>query len=87
MLSALDFAIGPSAEIALVGQPDAFLLAYRKHYLPRTVIAAGESKIELMRGRQPSGGRPTAFVCENFVCKQPVTDVLEFERSISPRLS
>jgi uncharacterized protein YyaL (SSP411 family) len=86
MLSALDFAIGPSAEIALVGDSDAFLSAYRKHYLPRTVIAAGESQIELMKGRQSRAGKPTAFVCENFVCKNPVTEVSEFEQLISPQL-
>ena len=24
-------------------------------------------------------GKPTAYVCENFTCKQPVTDVAAFE--------
>ena len=48
MLAAVDFAIGPSAEIALVGGTGEFLSAYRKQYLPRTVIAAGESDIALL---------------------------------------
>ena len=80
MLAAVDFAIGPSAEIALVGGTGEFLFSYRKQYLPRTVIAAGESDIALLRGRKATGGKPTAFICENLTCKQPVTDVSEFEK-------
>src|SRR5678816_1960848 len=45
MLAAVDFAIGPSAEVALVGGTGKLLPVYRKQYLPRTVIAAGESDI------------------------------------------
>ena len=52
MLAAVDFAIGPSMEIALVGGTGEFLSAYRKRYLPRTVIAAGESDIALLRERK-----------------------------------
>ena len=80
MLAAVDFAIGPSAEIALVGGTGEFLASYRKQYLPRTVIAAGESDIALLRGRKATDGKPTAFICENLACKQPVTDVSEFEK-------
>jgi uncharacterized protein YyaL (SSP411 family) len=80
MLAAVDFAIGPSTEVALVGGTGEFLSAYRKRYLPRTVIAAGSSAIALLQGRTAIEGRPTAYVCENLACKQPVTDVGEFER-------
>jgi uncharacterized protein YyaL (SSP411 family) len=80
MLSAVDFAIGPSSEIALVGGTEPFLTAYRKRYLPRTVIAAGESDFAVLRGRSEVEGKPTAYVCENLSCKQPVNDVAEFEK-------
>jgi len=80
MLAAADFAIGPSSEIALVGGVGPFLPAYRKRYLPRTVIAAGESDIALLQGRRALDGKPTAYVCENLSCKQPVTDPAEFEK-------
>ena len=82
MLAAVDFAIGPSTEIALVGGTGEFLSAYRKRYLPRTVIAAGVSEIALMQGRTAIDGKPTAYVCENLACKQPVTDVGEFEQML-----
>jgi uncharacterized protein len=80
MLAAADFAIGPSAEIALVGGTEPFLSAYRRRYLPRTVIAAGQSDIALLRGRSALAGQPTAYVCENLSCRQPVTSLAEFEK-------
>jgi hypothetical protein len=82
MLAAVDFAVGPSMEIALVGGTGDFLAAYRKRYLPRTVIAAGAGEIALLRGRHPVGEKPTAFVCEQLACKAPVTTVEEFEKLI-----
>lgn len=82
MLAAVDFAIGPSMEIALSGGTGELLRAYRKKYLPRTVIAAGESDFALLRDRKPVGGKATAYVCENLACKQPVTDVAEFEKLV-----
>jgi len=80
MLAAVDFAVGPSMEIALVGETADLLTAYRRKYLPRTVIAAGDSDIALLRDRKSVNGKPTAYVCENLACKQPVTDVREFEK-------
>jgi uncharacterized protein YyaL (SSP411 family) len=79
MLAAADFAIGPSMEVALVGGTGDLLAAYRAKYLPRTVIAAGQSDIALLKDRKSIDGKPTAYVCENLACKQPVTDVSEYE--------
>jgi uncharacterized protein YyaL (SSP411 family) len=67
-------------EIALAGGTGQLLAAYRKKFLPRTVIAAGESTIALLKDRKAIGGKPTAYVCQNLACKQPVTDVAEFEK-------
>jgi uncharacterized protein YyaL (SSP411 family) len=79
LLAAVDFAVGPSIEIALVGSPDGFLSAYRSRYLPRTVIASGTSDIALLRDRPMVEGKPTAYVCENLTCKAPVTSIEDFE--------
>jgi uncharacterized protein YyaL (SSP411 family) len=75
MLAAVDFWLGPSAEIVLAGGEEPFVAAYRKRYLPRTVIA-------LFNDRPLLDGKPTAYVCENLSCKQPVNDVGEFEKLI-----
>ena len=80
MLAAGDFLTGPSQEVALAGQPDLFLPALRRHYLPRTVVAAGESDhIALLKNRDLVDGKPTAYLCENYVCKKPTTEVSIFE--------
>jgi uncharacterized protein YyaL (SSP411 family) len=83
MLAAVDFSIGPSTEIALIGSAEPFLTALRKRYAPRTVVAVGpEPRIALLRDRTMVNGQPTAYVCENFTCKQPVTDVAAFEAQL-----
>jgi len=83
MLAAWDFHVGPSKEIALVGTPDAFLVELRKGYKPRTVIAAGsDQRIALLREPPQVNGQPTAYVCENFTCKQPATSVEIFRQQL-----
>ncbi len=75
LLSAADYLIGPSREIAVVGSAEPFLDAIRGQYLPRTVIAAGEpDSVALLNGRTAIDQRPTAYLCENYVCSQPTVD-------------
>jgi uncharacterized protein YyaL (SSP411 family) len=84
MLAAADFYVGPAKEIAIVGKPDEFLAAVRKHYLPRAVVAAGGAdQVALLRDRPMIDGQPTAYVCENFTCKQPVTDAAAIEEQLA----
>jgi uncharacterized protein len=87
LLEAIDFHLGPSKEIAVIVASKAdhsFVTSYRKRYMPRTVIAAGESgTIALLRDRTAIGGKSTAYVCENMTCQRPVTDIVEFENQIA----
>ncbi len=62
-------------EVAIVG-PDAHQLASAiwEGYYPNVVLATsldGSEPIPLLRGR--ADGTTRAFVCENFICEQPVT--------------
>ena len=83
MLAAVDFFFGPAKEIAIVGSPDAFVPVLRNRYLPRMVVAAGSSNsIALLRDRPMVDGKPTAYVCEDFTCKHPVTDAAAFEEQL-----
>lgn len=83
MLAALDFYIGPSKEIAIVGAPDTFLEAFRAKYLPRAVVAAGtDLSLSLLQNRPMIDGKPTAYVCENLACRQPVTDPTAFKAQL-----
>jgi uncharacterized protein YyaL (SSP411 family) len=74
MLSALDFFLGPSKEIVISGSAEAFLEVLRKRYLPRTVV--------VRQDRPMIDGKPTVYVCENFTCKQPTTDVGTFQEMV-----
>jgi uncharacterized protein YyaL (SSP411 family) len=74
-LSALDFLIGPSYSVTVVGdlkEKDTaeMLNAIRKHYLPSTVIALkNPSKAGL--GYEQIEGKATAYVCQNQTCLPP----------------
>jgi uncharacterized protein YyaL (SSP411 family) len=82
-LSALDFALGPVQEAAVLGdRSDARTAALVEvlwgAYRPRTITAvsawppAGNSP-PLLHDRPLLDGQPTAYVCQNFVCRRPVT--------------
>jgi hypothetical protein len=57
--------------------------AIYNEYIPNKVVAflpeddlrrkELETQLPLLRGKRMLAGQPTAYVCENFVCKQPVT--------------
>jgi uncharacterized protein YyaL (SSP411 family) len=82
-LSAMDFALAPVVEIAVVGDPAAdetrkLLAPATVGYRPNQVLAASadpeSSAVPLLGGRFAIDGRPTAFVCRNFACRQPVNE-------------
>jgi hypothetical protein len=87
-LTNMDFSLGPTLQLALVGPPgdvgmDAFAQVFNQHYLPRLVIAAGESGSQmapsLLEGREMVDGLPTAFLCQGFTCKLPTNSPQELE--------
>jgi uncharacterized protein YyaL (SSP411 family) len=81
---ALERTLAAPMEIAIVGDPSdpaTAELAAEVHtrYLPNavTVTAApgqGADLTPLLADRPLVGGRPTAYLCERFACKAPVTD-------------
>jgi uncharacterized protein len=84
-LCALDLSVGPSREVAIVGDPgDEATRALvdevvAKRYLPNVVLAVGApadrraERVPLLRARPAVDGRATAYVCEGFACRLPVT--------------
>jgi uncharacterized protein len=83
-LCALDLWLGPSREIAIVGDPEApatkALLdeVVAARFLPNVVVALAPPGVvpdglPLLEDRPQRDGAPTAYVCERFACKQPVT--------------
>ncbi|HLV81273.1 MAG TPA: thioredoxin domain-containing protein, partial [Chthonomonadaceae bacterium] len=94
MLGALDFYLSTPKEIALVGDPaepamQALIRAIFRPYLPNKVVAlalrpdAAPSFLSLLADRPLRDGRPTAYVCENFTCQEPVTVASALERQLT----
>ena len=82
-LCALEFYLSRPKEIAIVGdrsrQDTGSLLAevYRR-FLPNRVLIGKHPSgdldtLPLMQGRKQQDGKATAYVCQNYVCKLPVT--------------
>jgi uncharacterized protein YyaL (SSP411 family) len=78
LLRALDFHLAGTKEVALVGDDLAGLAAVvRDELRPHLVLAGGKegtSSPPLLANRPMVDGRPTAYVCESFACRAPVTD-------------
>jgi uncharacterized protein YyaL (SSP411 family) len=85
-LSALDFHLGPVAEVALVWRPGeeralAPLLdtVFGRYQPNRVLVGAAEGSaagagLPLLAERSTMSGRPTAYVCRHYVCQLPVTE-------------
>ncbi len=93
-LTALDFHLGPVAEVALVlpaGPEDAASLVREifGRYLPnRVVVGAAQGSpaaagMPLLTDRPAVDGRPTAYLCRRFVCQAPVTDPQALARQLA----
>lgn len=85
-LCALDFYLSKPKEIALVGRVGdpamkSFMNVITRRYLPNKVLAGGDPdelartiSIPLLHDRGMIQSRPTAYLCENYVCQAPTTD-------------
>jgi uncharacterized protein YyaL (SSP411 family) len=83
-LYAMDFAVGPVNEVAILGDLDnlntqALSDAVWRQYRPRTIAAIspfppGPNCPPLLENRPLKDGLSTAYVCHNFICDQPTTD-------------
>jgi uncharacterized protein YyaL (SSP411 family) len=76
LLQAIDFHLARVREVALVGDDTTALeRTVRSRFRPHVVLAGGPADgVALLAGREPVDGRATAYVCENFACRLPVTD-------------
>jgi uncharacterized protein len=86
-LCALDLYLGPSYEVAVVGDPGASDTkalvdeVTRTRWRPNLVLAIASPKdgdaarpVALLADRPPIDDHATAYVCQRFVCRLPVTE-------------
>jgi len=83
-LSAAENVLGNMKQVAVVAKSrdesfNEMLRAIRKTYRPNIIVAASiqpdEADPALLEHRTPLDNKPTAFVCENFVCKLPTSEI------------
>jgi uncharacterized protein YyaL (SSP411 family) len=83
-LSAIDFSLSSPKEVAIVGKDAAdiqpLLQEVWRKYLPNKVVAPGfvdetAGSIPLLENRPLLDGRATAYVCQNYTCRQPVNNI------------
>ena len=88
MLAALDFHLGTPKQVVLAGDPSggamqALLDVVHSTYVPNKVLlfADGGTGQEYLgqnnpaiRAMVPAGGKATAYVCENYVCRLPTSE-------------
>ena len=76
LLQAIAFHLATVREVALAGEdPRELERAVRAQFRPHVVLAGGDPDgVPLLEGRGPVDGRPAAYVCEGFACRQPVTE-------------
>ncbi len=99
MLIALDFYLGPSSELVLVGGADEganqeSIAALQKSFLPRAVMAcrnpAGPAETArsqllnpLFTGRETRRAEPVLYICQNFTCQAPIIGVKQIQSAIA----
>lgn len=88
MLVAIDFLETAPRQIVLAGdrrdeRVQELLKEVHKHFLPHATVlladgAEGQDflagKNEAIRSMRPVNGKPAVYLCENFTCKEPVTE-------------
>jgi uncharacterized protein len=94
-LGAVDFSLARVREVAVVGEPGAddtgaLLAQVWRAYQPNRVVAlaapgdrAAQDEVPLLADKTALGGRATAYVCEHFVCQQPVTEPRELAAQLA----
>lgn len=89
LMVALDFAIGPSYEVVIAGNAQAedtraMTRELGKRFLPNKVVLLNPTDrespeiaklAEFTKNQSSIGGRATAYVCLNYNCKLPTTDI------------
>jgi uncharacterized protein YyaL (SSP411 family) len=95
-LNFLDFYLGPSQEIVLVGNPDwetsrAMTIAIQQEFQPNKVLLfraedeTGKKLADLcpfVEGMKPVGRKATVYLCERYSCKTPLTDLTALREAL-----
>jgi uncharacterized protein YyaL (SSP411 family) len=82
-LAALSFSLAGVKEIVMLFDPgqneNTLADVFREHYLPAKVLVLAETPgdtelLPILEGKELIADSPTAFVCESYTCREPVTE-------------
>ncbi|MFQ5819973.1 MAG: thioredoxin domain-containing protein [Candidatus Heimdallarchaeota archaeon] len=89
LLVGIDFGLGPSYEVVIAGNSQAqdtqkMLQALRTHFLPNMIVLLNPIErespeifnvVEFIKHQTSRNGKATAYICLDYVCNQPTTDI------------
>ena len=79
MLVGLDYYLSPKREVVIAGPPEEFLRELRGRFLPHTVTLLSDATFfPAGAAMRPVDGQPTAYVCENYACQLPTSQLASF---------
>ena len=98
MLVAVENSLGKPRQIVIAGKKDSpetkeLLKEVHRHFLPNTIVILADAnegqkylgeRNEAIRAMSLVEGKPAAYVCENFTCKAPVTDLKQLGELLKP---
>ena len=98
-LSAMIFAFGPSFEVVITGKPgeadtNRMLNSLQRMYNPNAINLfrpAGEAAIDIIKlfpfveSQIMVDGKSTAYICQDYACNTPTTDITEMEKQLSKK--
>ena len=97
LLIALDFVLGPAKEIVIAGdlrdeRTLHMINTVYTQFLPNKIVifrpsSSEEAKeltplVPFAEAQIPIGGQPTGYICENYRCRLPTTDINEFKKQL-----
>lgn len=98
LLCALEFYLSPPMQVVLAAEQKAavqpFATELNRHFLPNKVLAYAQPGVTereipalapLISNKIPIDGQPTVYICENYTCKRPITDLEELRHVLSHR--
>jgi uncharacterized protein YyaL (SSP411 family) len=97
MMVAFQFHLSKPKQIVIAGKPDAadtraMLRAVHQKFIPNKILLfadGGERQdflgrhLDFIQSVKPMDGKATAYVCENYVCQLPTTDISEMKSQVT----
>ncbi len=88
VLSTLEFHLNPVKEIVILGEKgNALEKEIWREFTPNKIVVLAEDTenedlIPLLKERKNINEKPTAYVCENYVCQKPTTDAEDLRKEL-----